>query len=148
MHADGTDYRKPLPEPSEVSRPFWDGLRERRLRLQRSRETGNYVFYPRATSPWGADDSLEWVDTSGRGFVYTFTVAQRPTAPQWEGETPYVIAIVELDEGPRLTTNIVGCAPEDVHIGLDVEAVYAEVTPEVTLLHFRPAPREAPIPEA
>ena len=133
-------YAKPLPEPSAVTRPFWDGLREGRLRLQRSRTTGQWVFYPRAVSPFGAGDELDWQDASGRGTVYSFTIARRPTAPQWEGETPYVIAIVELAEGPRLITNIVGCDPESVRIGMPVTAEFTAVTDEVTLLHFRPAP--------
>jgi uncharacterized OB-fold protein len=133
-------YAKPLPEPSAVTRPFWDGLREGRLRLQRSRTTGQWVFYPRAVSPFGAGDELDWQDASGRGTVYSFTIARRPTAPQWEGETPYVIAIVELAEGPRLITNIVGCDPESVRIGMPVTAEFTPVTDEITLLHFRPAP--------
>lgn len=133
-------YTKPLPEPSLVSQPFWDGLREGRLRIQRSRTTGQWVFYPRAVSPFGAGDELEWQDASGRGTVYTFTIARRPTAPQWEGETPYVIAIVELAEGPRLITNIIGCDPGSVRIGMPVVAAYTRATDDITLLHFRPAP--------
>ena len=131
-------YGKPLPEPSEVSRPFWDGLRERRVRMQRSRRTGEYVFYPREVSPFGAGDVLEWAEVSGRGVVYSYTVARRATAPQWEGDVPYVIAIVELEEGPHLTANIVDCEPEAVRIGMAVEAAFVDVTPEVTLLQFRP----------
>ncbi len=131
-------YRKPLPSPSEATQPFWDGLREGRLRIQRSTKTGDYLFYPRATSPFGADDELEWVDASGRGTVYSFTVARRPAAAPWADDVPYVYAIVELEEGPHLTTNIVGCDPDSVHIGMAVEASFDAVTPDVTLLKFKP----------
>ena len=131
-------YMKPLPEPSEVSQPFWDAAKQHRLVLQRSAKTGKYVYYPRSVSPFGADDVLSWTELSGRGTVYTYTIARRATAPQWAGEEPYVIAIVELDEGPHLTTNIVGCPPEDVRVGMPVEVSFTDVTPEVTLVHFKP----------
>ena len=131
-------YTKPLPEPSEVSQPFWDAAKQHRLVLQRSAKTGKYVYYPRSVSPYGADDVLSWTELSGRGTVYTYTIARRATAPQWAGEEPYVIAIVELDEGPHLTTNVVGCPPEDVRVGMPVEVSFTDVTPEVTLVHFKP----------
>lgn len=134
-----TPYLKPLPDPTPVSQPFWDAARRHQLLIQRSKKTGKHVFYPRAVSPHGPDDELEWVAASGLGTVYSYTVARRPTAPQWAGEGPYVIAIVELAEGPRLTTNIVGCDPDDVRVGMAVEAAWDDVTPEVTLLKFRPA---------
>lgn len=137
--ADASPYLKPLPEPTAVSQPFWDAARRHRLVLQRSRKTGKYIFYPRAVSPFGAGDELEWVEASGRGTVYTYTVARRPTAPQWAADVPYVIAIVALEEGPHLTANIVDCDPGDVAIGMAVTALFADVTPEVTLVQFRPA---------
>ena len=132
-------YTKPLPDPTEVSRPFWEAAKEHRLLIQRSRKTGKYVFYPRAVSPFGADDELEWVEVPGRGTVYSFTVARRPTAPQWAADGPYVIAIVELEEGVHMTANIVDCAPDDVRVGMPVVVVYRDVTPDVTLPQFQPA---------
>jgi uncharacterized OB-fold protein len=134
-----TPYTKPLPEPTEVSRPFWDAAREHRLLIQRSKNTGKYVFYPRAVSPFGRDDELEWVEAAGRGLVYSYTVARRPTGPQWAGDVPYVIAIIELDEGVHMTANIVDCDVDAVRVGMPVEVTYQEVTPEVTLPQFRPA---------
>ena len=93
-------YNKPLPEPTPVSQPFWDAAREHRLLIQRSKRTGKFIYYPRAVSPFGDDDELEWTEVSGKGKVYAFTIARRPTGPQWAPECPYVIAIVELAEGP------------------------------------------------
>ena len=132
-------YARPLPDPTGATRPFWDAARQHRLVIQRSKRTGRYVFYPRNVSPFGADDELEWVEVSGKGTVYSYTVARRPTAPQWADEGPYVIAIVELAEGPHLTANVVDCPPDDVKIGMAVVATYQDVTPEVTLVQFRPA---------
>lgn len=137
-------YLKPLPEPNDVSRPFWDAAREHRLVIQRSAKTGKYVFYPRSVSPFAPDDELVWTEVSGLGSVYSYTVARRATAPQWSGDEPYVIAIVELDEGPRMTANILGCPPEDVRIGMPVRVSFEDVTPEVTLVQFRPRASEPP----
>jgi uncharacterized OB-fold protein len=134
-----TPYTKPLPEPNAVSQPFWDAAKEHRLALQRSKKTGRYVYYPRAVSPFGVNDELTWTTVSGRGTVYSYTIARRPTAPQWAADGPYVIAIVRLEEGPHLTTNIVGCDPEGVRIGMQVVATFADVSPEITLVQFRPA---------
>lgn len=132
-------YAKPLPEPTAATKPFWDGAREHRLVIQRSKKTGRYVFYPRNVSPFGSGDELEWVEVSGRGTVYSYTIARRPTAPQWAQDVPYVVAIVELEEGPHLTTNVVGCPPDEVRVGMPVVASYADVTPEVTLVCFQPS---------
>jgi uncharacterized OB-fold protein len=132
-------YTKPLPEPTAVTRPFWEAAREHRLLIQRSKKSGRHVFYPRAVSPFGPDDELEWVEATGRGTVYSYTVARRPTAPQWANDAPYVIAIVELEEGVHLTTNIVGCEPGAVRVGMPVVVAFDDVTPEVTLVKFRPA---------
>jgi len=134
-----TAYTRPLPEPNAVSQPFWDAAKEHRLVLQRSKKTGRYVYYPRAVSPFGVNDELAWTTVSGRGTVYSYTIARRPTAPQWAADVPYVIAIVRLEEGPHLTTNIVDCDPESVRIGMQVVATFADVTPDITLVQFRPA---------
>lgn len=131
-------YMKPLPEPSPITQPFWDAAREGRLLIQRSKGTGKAVFYPRSISPFGPDDDLEWFEASGRGTVYTYTVARRPVAPQWANDPPLVIAIVELEEGPHMTTNLVECDPDDVRIGMPVTVAFDAVTPEVTLVKFRP----------
>lgn len=131
-------YSRPLPEPTDVTRPFWDGLKEHRLVLQRSKKGKRAIYYPRSVSPFGPKDTLTWTECSGRGTVYSFTVARRPTAPQWADAGDYVIAIVEIEEGARLTANIVHCEPGGVRIGMKVRAVYDDVTPEVTLLQFEP----------
>jgi uncharacterized OB-fold protein len=141
-------YRKPLPEMSPAGRPFWDAAREHRFLLQRSKKTGKHIFFPRDVSPFGPDDTLDWVEASGKGTVFSYTIARRPTAPQWAGEEPYIIAIVELAEGPHMTTNIVECAPAQVRIGMPVEVVFDDVTPEVTLVKFRPESNVEWSPEA
>lgn len=128
----------PLPQPNPTTQPFWDGAREHKLMLQRDRSTGQAFFYPRALAPRTLSSDLEWFEASGRGAVYSFTVDRRGTAAAFAAKAPYVIAIVELEEGPHITTNIVGCPIEDVRIGMPVEAVYDDVSEEITLVKFRP----------
>jgi uncharacterized OB-fold protein len=142
-------YLKPLPEPTPATRPFWDAAREHRLLLQRSKRTGQFLYYPREVSPFGPEDELEWAEVSGRGSVYSYTVARRATAPQWANDVPYVIAIIELEEGPHLTANVIGCDPAAVFIGQPVAASFDDVTPEITLVQFRPSEGvdSAPVPE-
>jgi uncharacterized OB-fold protein len=130
---------RPIPEPTPMTAPFWAALREHRLCLQYSPSSDRYVFYPRMLAPGTHADDLEWRELSGRGVVYTFTVATRPTAPAWEDALPQLLAVVELDEGPRLPTELVEVAPEDIRVGMRVRAVYDDVPDEgVTMLRFAP----------
>jgi uncharacterized OB-fold protein len=130
---------KPLPVPSAVSQPFWDGLAEGRLRIQRCDACGRFVFYPRPYCPDCLSDALTWTQLSGRGRVYTYTVVRRAMNPAFAPDVPYVFAIVELEEGPRLPTNIVGCPPEDVRVEMAVKAVYDKTNAGIALLKFEPA---------
>jgi uncharacterized OB-fold protein len=132
-------YTKPLPQPGPITAPFWQASREHRLSIQRCAACKAYIFYPRAMCPHCGAADLAWADVRGRGTVYSYTVARRATMRPFESDVPYVIAIVELEEGPRMTTNIVGCPPESVRVGMPVEAVFDDVTPEVTLVKFGPA---------
>ncbi len=132
---------RPLPVPTPTTQPFWDAVQQHRLVLQFSPGTGQWVYYPRSHAPGTLADDLEWREASGMGTVYTFTVARRPTAPAWEGASPQLIAVVELDEGPKVTTELVGIAPDAIRIGLRVRAV-CDNSPDsdITLLRFAPAP--------
>jgi len=80
----------------------------------------------------------QWVEVKGKGTVYSFTIVYHAYTPAYESEVPYVVAIVELEEGIRLITNIIGCNPEQVQIGVPVELAFEDVTPELTLHKFRP----------
>jgi uncharacterized OB-fold protein len=97
------------------------------------------VFYPREVCPECLSPEMTWVKVSGKGTLYSYTIAQAPTHPSFTEDVPYVIAIVELAEGPRITTNIVGCKLEDLKVNMPVVASFADVTPDVTLVKFRPA---------
>lgn len=132
------NYRKPLPEPNETTRPFWEGTRSHQLRIQRCRDCRKYIFYPRAVCPFCLSEHLDWIVASGKGKVYSYTVVRRAMHPAFQEDVPYVLAIVELEEGPRLTTNIIGVPPDEVRVDMPVRAAYDDVTPDLTLLKFEP----------
>ena len=134
-----TPYKKPLPRIDEESRGFWEALQRHELYVQRCRRCSTTRFYPRAVCPVCMSSDVEWVRCSGRGTVYSFTVTHQNQAPGFREELPYVLAIVELDEGPRVMTNVVGCAVDAVKVGMAVEVVFEDVTSDVTLAKFRPA---------
>jgi len=129
--------RPPMPRPTRTSAPYWQAIREHRLDLPWCPRCGDWVFYPRPFCPRCLHPDLEWRTVSGRGTVYTYTVIRRAVSPYYMDKTPYVHAIVELEEGPRLVTNIVNCAPEEVHIGMPVRAVFQDWE-EGTLVFFEP----------
>ena len=131
-------YAKPLPEPSAVSAPFWEGLKADELRLQWCAACSRYVFYPRSVCPHCLSDRLEWQTASGRGRVYSYTIVRRAMNPAFAQEVPYIFAIVELEEGPRVTTNLVNCPPEGARVDMPVKAAYDSVTSEIALLKFEP----------
>lgn len=135
-----TTYKKPLPTIDSVSEPFWEGAKRHELLLQRCKHCGKHIFYPRVVCPYclALSDKLEWVKACGEGRVYSFTVIAQASSPAFRGEEPYIYAIVELDEGVRLATNIVDCRPEDCKIDMPVTVVFDDVTPEVTLPKFKP----------
>ena len=130
---------RPKPRPTELSKPFWDAARRHELHIQRCTACGKHVFYPRYSCPHCGARGLEWVPASGRATVYSYTVARRATHPAFADRVPYVIAIVELAEGPRMTTNVVGCSPDDVHVGMAVQATFEDLDDEIALVNFEPA---------
>lgn len=136
----GPGYQKPLPRVDEESRAWWEALRRHELYVQRCAGCGALRLPPRALCPACLSPAVDWVRSSGRGTVYSFTVTRQNQAPGFRESLPYVLAIVELDEGPRVMTVVVGCAPEAVRIGMPVRVVFDDVTPEMTLATFAPVP--------
>jgi uncharacterized OB-fold protein len=136
-----SEYKKPLPTPTAVSRPFWDAAKEHRLVYQRCRVCGTRVFYPRDVCP-GPEcfgiNTLDWAEASGKGWVYAHTISYQPAHPAFADDVPYVFAIVELDEGVRMNSNVVNVDPKEVRIGMRVEVVWDDVTAEFTLPKFQP----------
>lgn len=133
-----SEYAGPLPKATTETKPYWDGLKEKKLMLPRCAACGKAHFYPRVFCPHCGGRKLEWFQASGKGKLHTFVINHRP--PPTMGTDPYVIAVIELDEGPRLMSNLIGIAPdpEKIRCDMPVEIEYDAVTPEVTLPKFRP----------
>ena len=130
----------PLPEPTPVSAPYWNALRQHRIEIQYSPSLGRYVFYPRTLAPGTLADDLEWREINGAGTLFTFTVAERPTGPPWADALPQLLAVVQWDVGPRVSTELVEVEPDRIHIGMRVSPVFHDVPgTDVTLLRYRPA---------
>lgn len=132
-----TDYTRPLPKPTPTSRPFWEAARRHELWLQRCPACAAFVHYPRERCPRCLAGGLEWVRASGRAVLYSYTVVHRAQSRAF-ADAPYILAIVELEEGVRMTTNIVA-APEALRVGMPLAVFFDDVTPEVTLVKFKPA---------
>lgn len=132
---------KPLPVPTPEAMPFWEGLKNHELRLQRCIDCGGKAyFYPRSFCPTCFSEKVEWFTASGRGKLHTYQIVHRGH-PAFAPDAPYVLAVVELDEGPRMMTNIVGVEPkpENLPIDMPLEIVYDDVNDQITLAKFRPA---------
>jgi len=133
-----SEYQKPLPIVDGDSRKYWEACRENKLLIQRCEDCGKHIFYPRALCPHCHSDRVQWVEASGRGKVYSYTINRRPAFPGFAGETPYVVALVELEEGVRMISNVIGVEIGDVRIDMPVEVVFEKATDEFTLPKFRP----------
>ena len=130
------DDGRPIPRRTPLSAPYFDAAREGRLSLPRCPRDG-FFFYPRSRCPHCLQDDWTWDDASGRGEIYSYTVDRVGLDPAQRGRVPLVVAIVELEEGPRLTTNIVGIDADEIAVGMPVVATYEDLGPE-TLIHFTP----------
>ena len=134
-----TTYSKPLPQPIPVSKEFWEAAKRHELRLQHCKNCDVHIFYPREVCPQCLLSDLEWVKASGRGRVHSYTIMRHADIPGFLSDVPYILAIVELEEGPRMLSNLVDCGIEDVKMDMPVTAVFDDVTPEVSLVKFKPA---------
>jgi hypothetical protein len=132
--------RKPLPEITDLTRPFWSAAREGKLVMQKCPSCGTIDFFPK---PWCIEcgkREREWVEVSPRGTVYSYTVASlvMMNLPGWEKDLPVILCLVDLDDGGRMYAQLVGCPPEEVRIGMRVEAHFEQISDEAGIPKFRP----------
>ena len=135
------EYNKPLPRPlnPELTRPFWEAAKRHELVMPRCKTCDQLFFYPRSECPRCLGSDLEWVPVSGRGRLHSFTIINQPVNAAFRDDVPYVYAVVQLIEGPRMISNLVECDVESVSVDMPVEVVFDDVTPEWTLVKFKPA---------
>ncbi len=128
-----------LPTPDDETQPFWDAAREGRLLIKRCADCGAAHFYPRPFCPrcWSA--AVSWETASGQAALYTWSVVHHNDLPPFRDRLPYVAAVVDLAEGPRMMTNVVDCDPGRLEVGMALHVAYRELDDDVTIPVFAPA---------
>jgi hypothetical protein len=137
--ADAINYKKPIPTPDEASQPFFDGAREHRLMIQQCTTCGAVMWPVKSRCNNCLSPTVNWVQASGKGTLYTFALMHQLYHPGFADEVPYNIVQVDLEEGLRITSNVVGCSNDDLQIGMPLEVTFDDITDEVTLPRFKPA---------
>jgi hypothetical protein len=142
MADENKPIKKPLPQITPVNQPFWDGAKAGKLMMQKCQDCGTWVFCPRPVCGDCASDKLEWVEVSGKGKIFSFTVIREVVGQALRGfapDIPYITAWVDLDDGPRFCSNIIGCPIDKVHIDMPVQVVFEDGGDGITLPKFKPA---------
>ena len=129
---------KHFPRPTPETEVYWQGCRKHELLLQRCTQCNEFQFYPRIICTKCTSENLEWVKASGRGRVLTFTIVRRAVSEAYAADVPYVVALIQLDEGPKMMSNVVQCDPETLDIGSPVQVVFEDWSDEISVPQFRP----------
>lgn len=125
---------KPMPVVTSISAPFWDGLKEGRILIQQCNDCQKWIFYPRRHCSHCLSHNVEFREVSGSGELYTYTIARVPTLPEFAGPEPQVLAVVELDEGVRLNSTLIGLSEDQIKVGMRLKPVRARVSEDGTVL--------------
>jgi uncharacterized OB-fold protein len=134
------EYRLPLPYPGPDDHAFWEGCKAHELRIQRCTGCGALRYWGQPMCSACNSLDSEAIPASGRGKIWSYTTTYHGFGRVWRDAVPYTVVVVQLDEGPRMTSNLVDAAPEAIKVGLPVEIVWDDVTDEVTLPKFRLVP--------
>lgn len=130
---------KPLPSPDEDTRLYWEGLKEGKLLLQHCRRCGNVQFYQQSICRSCNSEELTHRAATGRGTVFSYSVIHRSPGPAFKQDVPYAVLLVQLEEGPKMISSLIGADPMSVYFDMPVELVCERVSDEVVLPRFRPA---------
>jgi len=132
------DLKKPLPTPTKWSKPFWEATKKHKLLLKRCRECGHIDHPPYLYCTECMSENSEWMEASGRATLYAFAVNEYGVPFPFMADLPYVVALLDLREGPRMLSNIVDCDPKDLKNGMELEVVFDDVSPEISLPKWKP----------
>ena len=130
---------KHFPRPTPETEAYWQGCRNHELLLQRCTRCNEFQFYPRTICSHCMNGDLVWVKASGHGQIKTFTIVRRPVSEAYAADVPYVVALIQLDEGPTMMSNVVQCDPNVIQIGDSVQVLFDDWSEEVSIPKFRPA---------
>ena len=133
-----SSYQKPVPIPDEASQPFYDGARDHRLMIQQCATCGVVIWPVKSRCDNCMQPTVNWVQASGKATLYSFALMHQVYHPGFASAVPYIIAQVDLEEGLRILTNIVGCASSDLQIGMPLEVTFEAITDEVTQPKLKP----------
>jgi uncharacterized OB-fold protein len=128
---------RPTPIPEEGDREYWEAARRHELKMQRCLACGKFRFTPRPMCPYCQSFETEWAPLSGKGRVYSWVVVHPPVLPYFQDKTPYPVALIELEEGVRIVSNVVDVDKDDLDFDLPVEVTFQDLNEEVTLPLFR-----------
>jgi uncharacterized protein len=131
-----------LPAVTPLTQPYWDGARAKKVMFQQCRACGTNWHPPMPLCPTCHSTEINWLASAGTGSIYTYTIVRHPTHPAFQDKIPYVVAVVELDEGPRIVTNVKNCAVEDVRGGMRVSIFFEDATDSVALPQASPMSHE------
>jgi uncharacterized protein len=129
---------RPVPVPSLETQPFWDGCAQGALLLQRCDHCGTYWHPPAPICPNCFSTEFQWTPSSGKGTIYTYSIIHQAFRRVWEPLVPYVLAVIELEEGPHLLSNVIDIPIESVQVGLPVTVTFQPVSDTISLPLFRP----------
>lgn len=131
---------RPIPKPTPTTQPFWDGAKKKKLMLQYDPSKKKFQFWPRDCSVRTGKRNLQWKASSGKGFLYSYTTTYVPT-PGFEGKTPYLVGLIELDEGVRIIGNLINVKEDDVKIGMRVKVAWEPMSEDINYFAFEPDKR-------
>jgi len=134
-------YAKPTPSIDELNRPFWEGCRKGELLLQKCVACGHVRYPIAAYCPQCLSEEARWTPMSGRGVVFSSIVFHQVYHPAFKNDVPYNVSLIQLEEGPRMFSNVVGVSPQSVKVGEPVEVLFDRVTEDLAIPRFRPTAR-------
>ncbi len=135
------EYTKPVPVPQPESDHYWEQAKSGKLVFQKCSDCDSVQFYPRILCVACSSRSLDWIESSGKGTLFTFAIAHVPPHPGFREDLPYITAIVELEQGVKMPSQVIGIEPDPdlLHIGMPLEVVFEEISESISLPKFRPA---------
>jgi len=140
--------QRPMPVIQPWTKEFWKATKQGKLLIQHCNDCNINIFFPKKVCPACWSNNLGWIESNGKAKIYTYTVMLDMVEPKFMGDLPYVLAMVDLDEGIRMTTRIIHCKPEDVSIDMDVEVVFDDISPECSLPLFQPRDESIRLPDS